>query len=129
MPTPSPGRARPRGRPWVKGQSGNPAGRPRRIHPAAAAVDYVIGRKSIRLAKKIRDLALAGDTAMLKLWYQDVTAARRAAPDADRMPLVEDRAQLRAMRQDLANAAAKGAITEEQADVLLRIVNTFIGLM
>jgi hypothetical protein len=38
----APGRRRPRGRPWVKGQSGNPAGRPRGIHPSAAAVDYVI---------------------------------------------------------------------------------------
>src|SRR6516162_992894 len=87
LPAPLPARARPRGRPFVKGQSGNPAGRPRRIHPSAAAIDYVIGRKSIRLARKVRDMALKGDRAMLKLWYQNAAAAQRASPDWPQMPL------------------------------------------
>ncbi|HEX3536763.1 MAG TPA: hypothetical protein VHU15_08355 [Stellaceae bacterium] len=125
---PAPDR-RPRGRPFVKGQSGNPAGRPRRIHPSAAAVDYVIGRRSIRIAHKVRQLLLAGDPTMLRLWYQDVTAARRAEPHGAGMPLAEDRAQLRAMRQDLADAVAKGAITPAQADSFLRIVNTVLGML
>lgn len=125
---PAPGPARPRGRPFAKGRSGNPAGRPRRIHASVAAVDYVIGRKSIRLAKKVRDLALTGDRAMLKLWYQDVTAARRSMPEGG-MPMVEDHARLRAMRQDLADAVAKGAISAEQADALVRIVNTLLAMM
>jgi hypothetical protein len=128
-PQSEPDRPPPRGRPWVKGQSGNPAGRPRRVHTSAAAVDYVIGRKSIRLAKKVRDLALAGDKTMLKLWYQDMAAARRAAPDRAGMPLVEDRAELRALRKQVAEAAATGVITPAQADTLLRVVNTVLGML
>src|SRR6266404_9082893 len=71
-PAPPPDQAQPRGRAWVKGQSGNPAGRPPQIHPPAAVAQYVIGRKTIPLAKKVRDLALSGDRSMLRLWYQHV---------------------------------------------------------
>ena len=76
LPASSPDQPQPRGRPWLKGQSGNPAGRPPRIHPPAAVAEYVIGRKTIPVAKKVRDLLLAGDRTMLKLWYQNVALAR-----------------------------------------------------
>ena len=129
LPAPAANRSGLRGRPWAKGQSGNPAGRPRRIHPPAAVAEYVIGRKTIPLAKKVRDLALAGDKTMLKLWYQQLALYRRAAPDWPGLPLVEDRAELRALREAVAAAAAKGAITAAQADALVRIVNTVMGMM
>jgi hypothetical protein len=129
LPASSPDQPRPRGRGWVKGQSGNPAGRPPRIHPPAAVAEYVIGRKTIPLAKKLRDLALAGDKTMLKLWYQNVALARRGAPDWPGLPVMEDRAELRALREAVTEAAAKGAITSAQAEALVRIVNTVMGMM
>jgi hypothetical protein len=51
----------------------------------------VIARKTIPLAKKLRDLALAGDRSMLRLWFQHVTPTRRGAPDWPALALVEDR--------------------------------------
>ena len=119
----------PRGRPWVRGQSGNPAGRPPQIHPPAAVTEYVLGRKTIPFAKKVRDLALAGDKTMLKLWFQHVAQSRRGAPDWAGLPLVEDRAELRGLREAVAEAAEKGAISPTQADALVRIVNTVMGMM
>jgi hypothetical protein len=128
-PAPVPDRARPRGRAWVKGESGNPAGRPPRIHPPAAVAEYVIARKTIPLAKKLRDLALAGDRSMLRLWFQHVAPARRGMSDWPALPLVEDRAELRGLREAVTEAAAKDAITPAQADALVRIVNTVMGMM
>ena len=129
LPAPPPDQPRLRGRPFVKGQSGNPAGRPPRLHPPAAVAQYVLGRKTIPLAKKVRELALAGDRAMLKLWYQDVAQARRGGPDWPGLALVEDRAELRKLREAVTEAAEKGAITETQADALVRIVNTVMGML
>jgi hypothetical protein len=128
-PQPAFDQAQPRGRPWVKGQSGNPAGRPPQIHPPAAVAAYVIARKTIPLAKKLRDLALAGDRSMLRLWFQHVAPSRRGTPDWLALPLVEDRAELRGLREAVTEAAAKGAITPAQADALVRIVNTVMAMM
>src|SRR5437763_4576005 len=119
-----------RGRPWVKGQSGNPAGRPPRFHPPAAVADYVISRKTIPLAKKVREMALSGDKAMLKLWLQHQMAlSRHAGPDWLGLPLAADRAELRGLREAVTGAAAKGAISQDQADSLVRLVNTVLGML
>ena len=122
--------AQPRGRPWAAGQSGNPAGRPPRIHPPAAVAEYVIARKTIPLAKKMRELALKGDRQMLKLWFQHVAPrGRGAASDWSGLPLVADRAELRGLREAVTSAAAKGAISSKQADALVRVVNTVMGML
>jgi hypothetical protein len=97
------------------------------VHPAVA--EFVLGRKTIPLAKKVRDLALAGDKTMLKLWFHHVAQARRSAPDWPGLALVEDRAELRKLREAVTEAAEKGAITPTQADALVRIVNTVMGMM
>ena len=129
-PAPVAGESQSRGRPWAKGQSGNPAGRPPRFHPPAAIAEYVIARKTIPLAKKVRDLALGGDKAMLKLWFQQQMAlSRRAGPDWPGLPLAADRAELRGLREAVTEAAEKGAISQNQADALVRLVNTVLGML
>ena len=89
----------------------------------------MIGRKTIPLAKKVRDLALSGDRSMLRLWYQHVAMSSRGSPDWSALPLVADRAELRGLREAVAEAAAKGAITPAQADALVRIVNTVMAML
>ena len=122
-------RAQPHGGRWEKGQSGYPAGRPPRIHPPAAVAEYVIARKTIPLAKKMRELALNGDRQMLKLWFQHVAPARRGGSEWTGLPLVADRAELRKLREVVTEAAEKGAMSPEQAEALVRVVNTVMGML
>lgn len=75
-------------------------------------------------------MALKGDKKMLALWYQQQMAlCRRSGPDWPGLPLVADRAELRGLRQAVTEAAEKGAISAEQADALVRLVNTVLGLL
>ena len=99
------------------------------MHPPDAVAEYVIARKTIPLAKKLRDLALAGDRSMLRLWFQHVAPSRRGAANWPALPLVEDRAELCGLREAVAKAAAQGAITPTQADALVRIVNTVMAML
>jgi len=124
-PASAPDKTATRGRPWPKGQSGNPAECPLRIHPPAAVTEYVIARKTIPLAKKLRHLALAGDrldaAALVSACH--VNPARRAGlahAGAGRGPVGT-------LREAVAAAAGKGAITPRQADALMRLVNSVIG--
>jgi hypothetical protein len=53
----------------------------------------------------------------------------RGSPDWSALPLVADRAELRGLREAVAEAAAKGAITPAQAEALVRIVNTVMAML
>ena len=117
-----------RGRPWVKGQSGNPAGRPRRIHPTGAVAAYLIGRKTIPLTKKLIELALAGDKAALRLCLDHIAPPPRGGSDWPALPLVEDRAELRRIKSFVAEAAEKGAITAAQSEAMIRMVNVLFEM-
>ena len=115
-----------RGRPFVKGQSGNPAGRPSRARVAAVVAEGLIGRKTVRLTNKLLDLALAGDPAALRLCLDRIVPRRREAPIHLAMPPIDGTADLPAAMAAVVNAAATGAITSAQADALARMVDTFI---
>ena len=118
-----------RGRPFVKGQSGNPAGRPPQIHQTATVAEYLIGRKTIPLTKKLLDLALDGNPAALRLCLGYVAPPRRDMADWLGLPLSQDRAELRDLTKAVAEAAEKGAMTPAQSEALLRIVNTVLGMI
>lgn len=123
---PPPPAAAPRGRPFVKGQSGNPAGRPSRARMAAVVAEGLIGRKTVPLTNKVIELALAGDRAALRLCLERIAPRRRESPIALALPPIEGTADIGAAMAAVVNAAATGAITSVQADVLARMVTTFI---
>jgi hypothetical protein len=61
---------RARGRPFPKGQSGNPAGRPRgSSNRATRAAEMLIDGEATALTRKAVELALAGDQAALQLLH------------------------------------------------------------
>jgi hypothetical protein len=113
----------PRGRPWVRGQSGNPAGRPaKRAHAAHYVARALIGRKAVPLTRTQIDLALAGDKGMLRLCQQSIMPPRREAPIDLQLPPITEPSDLKAMMLAVADAAARGTLTSAQAGALVRML-------
>jgi hypothetical protein len=116
-----------RGRPWEKGRTGNPAGRPpKRAHQAHYIARSLIARQAVPLTRKMIDLALAGDKAMLRLCHQSIAPPRREAPIDLQLPPVAERADLKAMMVAIADAAARGTMTAAQARTLVRMLDDIL---
>jgi hypothetical protein len=115
-------RPRPRGRPWRKGQSGNPKGRPRRARQAADVAEALIARKAVLLTNKLIELALSGDRAALRLCLDRITPSRREPPIDLELPAINSRDDLLAALTVIADAAASGALTSSQSAALTQML-------
>ena len=126
--------APPHGRPWVKGLSGNPAGRPRRLDQVAAQVreqtrgaalvaENLIAENTVPVIHKL--VALAGDRTALRLCLERISPPRRGTSLATLLP-VELGGDARAAIAVVADAAAAGVITSAQGAMLARTLMTVL---
>jgi len=116
---------RPRGKPWPKGQSGNPAGRRRgsRNKATAMAALYLDGEAE-GLVRKAVEMAYAGDALALRLCLERTIAPRRERPEPFRLPPVETAADLAPAMAAVMAAAARGIITTGQAAEMASVIAT-----
>lgn len=109
-----------RGR-FVKGASGNPAGRPPGIMNAATRIAaLLLSEEAGPLTRKAIDLALAGDLAALRLCLDRIIAPQREQPIAFNMPAIASPADLVTAMTELSGAAAAGMMTPAEAASLSR---------
>src|SRR5215212_5518734 len=116
------GQSPPPGRPWVKGQSGNPRGRPSRAHKAAYVAHAMFDDKTTQLVDRAIGWGQGGDNSMLRLYLQRLVPPRPEVPVWLNLPPIEDRGGLRAAMKAVATGVAQGDITSAQG---LRLVRLF----
>ncbi len=110
------------GRPFQKGQSGNPAGRPCGSRNAATLLaEALIDDDAEAITRKVKTMALDGDRAMLKLAYETIVP-RRARTRPFALPEINSAADLAPAMSAIARAVAEGAITPFDAAELARMV-------
>ena len=119
----SPAEPEPRGQPWVKGQSGNPRGRPSRPHKAAYVAHAMFDHKTTQLVDRAIGWGQGGDKSMLRLYLQRMVPPRPEVPVWLNLPPIEDRAGLRAAMMAVANGVAQGDIPSAQGLRLVRLFN------
>jgi hypothetical protein len=120
---PAPAQAPPPGRPWVKGQSGNPRGRPSYSHKAAWVAQRLFDRKTIQLVDKGIGWGQGSDKSMLRLYTQKMVPPRQEVPVWLNLPPIENRADLRAAMKAVATGVAQGDIPSAQGLRLVRLFN------
>jgi Family of unknown function (DUF5681) len=103
---------RTRGRPFAKGQSGNPGGWPRgSTNRATRAAELLLDGEAAALTRKAVELALAGDPAALRLCLDRTVAPRRERSVELALPPIRSAADILGAIEVVSGAVGRGAIT------------------
>jgi hypothetical protein len=120
-------RGRGRGRPFEKGRSGNPAGRPPGIAKRATqAMQSLLDDEAQALTRKAVELALDGNTMALRMCLDRIGPPRRERAVPITLPPVRDAADLAGTMTAIIAAAGEGAISPDEGGRLARLVEIFL---
>ena len=115
-----------RGRPFEKGTSGNPSGRPRGSRNATTlALEALLDGQAEALTQKAIDLALTGDMAALRLCIERLIPPRKDSPVNFTLPPMKSSADAVAAMAALVDAVAAGELTPIEAGELTKMVQAF----
>jgi hypothetical protein len=116
-----------RGRPFAKGRSGHPAGRPagaRNKKTLAAAV--LLEGEAEALTRRAVDLALAGDPTAMRLCIERILPPCRERTVKFALPPIESAADIAPAMKAVTSALAAGVITPGEAATIAAVVDTFV---
>jgi len=116
-----------RGRPFAKGQSGNPVGRPRgSLNRKTLAARELLDGESEALTRKAIEMAHAGDAGTMRLCLERIMAPRRNPEVSFDLPPIRGGGDAaRAMAAVMA-AVAQGRITPSEGGELGRLLDTYL---
>ena len=116
-----------RGKPFEKGNSGNPAGKAKGTRNAATlALEAMLDGESESLMRLAIDLAHAGNKAALRLVIERILPPRRERPMQFQLPRLETAADAVAAINAIAEGIARGELSESEAASANAVVNTFM---
>ena len=113
--------------PFEKGESGNPAGRPRGSRNRATLLmeslladdAEAIGRKAIEMAKQ-------GDMAAIRLCMDRLAPARKGEPVAFELPPLDKPADSVAAAAEIVAGVAAGELTPSEGADLAKVVDVYV---
>jgi len=113
--------------PFQKGESGNPAGRPRGSRNRATLLmeslladdAEAIGRKAIEMAKQ-------GDMAAIRLCMDRLAPARKGEPVACELPPLDKPADSVAATATVVAAVAAGELTPSEGADLAKVIDVYV---
>jgi len=116
-----------RGRPFVKGQSGCPAGKPRGArHRTTLAAEALLDGEAEALTRKAVELALNGDSTALRLCLDRILPPRRERPVRFILSPLEGASDAVGAMATITAAVAAGEISPGEATELSRLVQGYV---
>ena len=113
-----------RGKPFAKGVSGNPAGRPPGLrNKATMAAQRLLDGEAEALTRKAVELALQGNMAALRLCLERICPPRKEWPLSVKLPAIADAADLPRLTAAIMAAVGKGELEPGQAAALASLVS------
>ncbi len=116
-----------RGRPFPKGKSGNPAGRPRGAkNSTTIAAQSLLDGEAQKLTRKAVDLALAGDTLALRLCLDRIIPPRKDRPVIlESIPKVKTGADSVEAMALVVEAVGHGDLTPAEGEAVGQVLGLF----
>lgn len=112
-----------RGRPFPKGVSGNPAGRPKGAKDhATRMVQALLDSRAKEVVEKALEVALGGDGPTLRAILDRLCPARRDAGVSFSLPQVATAGDLPKVTAALLDAVARGDLTPSEAQAVAGLV-------
>ena len=113
------------GKPFPKGKSGNPAGRPAGSrNTTTVAIEKLLDGEAAAITRTCIDRAKAGDSIALRLVMERVAPLRRGRPVQFELPPIDKASDLAIALGGILRAAASGALTPEEAATVAGILET-----
>ena len=130
MPTAANTAGKQRGKPFQKGESGNPGGRPKGSRNATTlALEILLDGQATALTQKAIDLALTGEMAALRLCLDRILPPRKDSPVIFTLRPLKSSADAVAAMAALVDAVAAGELTPMEAGELTKIVQAFVKVI
>ena len=115
-----------RGRPFKRGTSGNPNGRPKgHRNKATLAMEELLDGDAPALTRKVIERALEGDMVAMRLCLDRVLPPRRDRPVAFALPKIESVKDVPAAAAAILGACAAGALSPGEADEIMNLLSTY----
>jgi hypothetical protein len=112
---------------FVRGQSGNPKGRPKGArHKTTLAMEALLAGEAEGLTRKAIELAQEGDTVALRLCLDRLMPVRKDRPVPFALPPIETAADLTKATGALLAAVAAGDLTPSEAAELGKLVDALV---
>lgn len=109
-----------------KGQSGNPAGKPKGArNKTTVAIERLLEADAKTITQKAIDLAKAGDLTAIRLCLERLCPPRKDRPVAFNLPALETPADALQAQIAIVRAVAGGDVTPSEAMELSRVVESF----
>jgi hypothetical protein len=119
-----------RGRPFERGRSGNPRGRPKgHRNKATMAIEELLDGEPEALARKVIEKGLEGDMAALRLCLDRLLPPRRERPLAFDLPRIESVKDAQAASSAILAACAAGDLSPGEATEVMELVSAYVRML
>jgi Family of unknown function (DUF5681) len=116
-----------RGRPFEKGRSGNPQGRPPGARNAATMMaEQLLDGEAATITRKAIELAKQGDLSALRLCLERIVPPRRERPANFNLPLMNSADDASKAMAAITAAVANGELTPAEASELSRVIEGYV---
>jgi hypothetical protein len=113
--------------PFEKGESGNPAGRPRGArNRATLLMQNLLADDAEAIGRKAIEMAIAGDLAAIRLCMDRLAPVRKDEPVAFELPPIEKPADIVAATASIVAAVAAGELTPSQAAEVSKVIDVHV---